>query len=310
MVIRFTANFAEAGDYWQIIVYKGDELKKSVGVGGGTAGQNDVLLPNHKAGTYYIKVVSRTAGSSGSPEKYYTDTPYTLEVITEGYTYPTGTARRETVSKAGEIVAVIGGKVYIKRNDGQAYVACYVTDDAGKQISVPILVGETRDAVEYYTADFTDKMSSFRGMVLDGKTYFFTYPRDGYKGVAKDDTLYQCVRGKVITEEEAAGDVLKLHFGTSPVEEAQKKENRKGFWGWIIGGVLGLGSVVAVVVFVKIALSDKVYVDPEKFSGVGGRTYTEADKKTMGEMQTIRDINERISDPDYDPAGFPKDSGD
>ena len=30
----------------------------------------------------------------------------------------------------------------------------------------------------------------------------------------------------------------------------------------------------------------------------------------MGDMQTIRDINERISDPDYDPAGFPKDSGD
>lgn len=314
VIIRFTADFAEAGDYWQILVYraregKSDEYLESVGVGGGTMGQNDVKLPNHSAGTYYVKVMSRTKGSPGSPEKYFTPTPYKLEVITEGYTHPTGSAQRKTVSKAGEIIAVIGGKVYLKRNDGEAYVACYVSKDAGKEVSAPILLSENKEAVEYYTAKFTDRMGNFREMELDGKTYYYTYTRDGYQGIAKDDTLYQCFDGKVTTEDAAAGELLKLHFGVSPVEQAREKEARQGFWVWIIGAVLSLGGIVAAVVFVKIALSDKVYVDPEKFSGVSSHTPTEKELREMGEMQTIQRINAEINSPGYDPAGFSNSPG-
>lgn len=311
-IVRFTADFAETGDYWHISVYKvregkSDDLQKDTGVGGGTAGQNDVMLPNRTPGTYYVRVQSRTAGSSGSPEKYFTDTPFTLEVITEGYTYPTGTAQRKTVSKAGEIIAVIGGKLYIKRNDGQAYIGCCVVEESEEKIvSGPILLAEDRAAVEYYTPYITDSMWNLQTMELDGKTYYYTYIRDGYKGVAYDETLYKCCQGETVTEEEAAGDLLKLHFGVSPVKKAQEKEERQDFLVWIIGGVLGLGSICGMIIFLKFCFTDKVYVDPEKFTGVGSRTYTEEEKKTVGEMQTIQRINSEISSPGYDPTDFPK----
>ena len=305
-VVRFTTEFEGTEYYyWQVTVYR-DQKSVSVrgkGVGCGPVRGNDVYLGNLEPGKYYVRVLSRHKGSPGSSKSAYTDAPYNIQVITEGYVHPTGDARRTTVSKAGEIIAVIGGKVYIKHHDGEAYVACYVT---GKE-SGPILLGESVEAVEYYTPFVTDRMWSFiEKLEWEGKTYYYASSiRDGYKGNASDPTLYLCCDGQGVTGETAANDLLKLHFGVSPLEEEEKAkeaEDKKGtFWAYVVIAAIVLVGVVELFLIKKHSKHSHSY--GSGYSAGSDRTPTEEDLRGIEDMRIINKINTNLHTPGYDPEG-------
>lgn len=311
-VVRFTTEFEGTEYYyWQVTVYRAqdDSYVNGKGVGCRPVRDNDMLLANMKPGKYYVRVLSRHKGSPGSSKSAYTDAPYNIQVITEGYVHPTGDARRTTVSKAGEIIAVLGGKVYIKRNDGEAYVACYVT---GKE-SGPILLGESSNAVQYYTPYITDSMWQFEKLEWEGKTYYYSPSiRDGYQGTVSDPSLYLCCDGQGVTGETAANDLLKLHFGTSPTEEKEKTEKSNTLW--IVLAVVAAAALLAVFCVVCAKRGGNTG------SGSGGSSYrggsygsnsysgssrvpTEQDLRDMEDMRIINEINKNLRTPGYEADG-------
>ena len=274
-VVRFTTDFQEEGYYWQITVYRADDTYiKGDGAGKGTYLENDILLASMEPGTYYVCVQSRTKGSPGAPEKFYSDEPYSIQVITEGYAYPTGETRRETVSEAGQIIAVIGGKVYIKRFDGEAYVGCYVTQGYDGTESGPILLSDNADAVEYYTPYVTDRMWKIETMEWEENTYYYCTMWDGFDGVAADPTLYQCCEGQSVLAETAANDLVKLHFGGSPLEEEQKvaeeKEEKGNFWAIVVIAVIVIAGIAELIaILVKAGRSGRrIYGDTDGYDRV------------------------------------------
>jgi hypothetical protein len=251
-------------------------------------------------------VQSFTEGSPGTSDEYYTATPYTLEVITEGYTHPTGTTQRKTVSKAGEIVAVIGGKVYIKHFDGEAYVACCVSRENKEVESAPILLSENEKATNYYTPQITDTMWQTNKLEWEGKTYYYSSLRDGYQGNAKDASLYQCCEGNVVTYERAANDLFKLHFGVSPLEEAQKEaeaEDRKGsIWAIVVIAAIVLFGVAELIFIICHNKRGKHY------GSSGYTTETSAptpqDMSAIGDMEIAQGIAQNANTPGYDPESI------
>lgn len=315
VVIRLTSDFTTEGDYWFITVYKDGEPYSvtSGGVGASSLWDGDVLMSNKNPGTYYIRVQSYAEGSPGTPDKYYTAAPYTLEVITEGYTCPTGTAQRKTVSKAGEIIAVIGGNVYIKQFDGEAYVACYVSTVNKEVESAPILLSENEKATGYYTPQITDTMRQTNKLEWEGKTYYYSSLRDGYQGSAKDDSLYQCCEGSAVTGEEAANDLFKLRFGVSPLEESQKEaeaEDRKGtIWAIVvIAAICVFGVVELIVICVGKRKASKHY-GSSGWLDESDRAPTAQDMKDLDDMSIAQGIAQNANTPGYEADGPSTGSG-
>lgn len=322
-VVRFSTEMEgrEYFPYWHITVYRAsnDQYVTGDGVGCGPVRYNDILLANLEPGTYYVRVMSRTKGSLGSPSDCYSDSPYTIQVITEGYRHPTGDAQRTKVTKAGEIIAVIGGNIYIKRNDGEAYVACCVTGSGSDTESGIVLLADNANAVEYYTPYITDMLWYIDKLSWNGTTYY--YPsniRDGYDGAGADPTLYQCRGGETISVEAAVNDLIRFHFGSCPEdlqkaeEQAEKEESDKvtAIVSIVIGAVVVL--IVVVVIIGKIRESNAFSTTSStggyssggySTSGSTTRMPTEQEWREVDDMRIIQQINRNINTPGYEADG-------
>lgn len=293
--------------YWKIKLYRLSDNEEEplhyngeAKIGGGSK-ETDFLISDRDPGEYYLCVQSYEAATPGSPFGYYTDASYTISVITEGYTCPA----RETVSKAGEIIAVIGGKVYIKRFDGEAYVGYYV--DKNRETGV-ILLGETEVAVEYYTPFITDRMWQIDALEYQDKTYYYVpYLWDAYKGITDDPTLYKCQGSD---GETAANDLLKLHFGASPMEEeakveAQRLEKKQHTTTYVVIGIAVIVGIFALVGVVNSFKSRKRSSRASSYSGSDSydRSPTRQDVADMIDMEIAERIAKNMRNPNYDPEG-------
>ena len=318
-VVRLTSDEDDqiAYYYWKIVLYRlqdnGEEpLKRIVSqdVGGGSQ-KTDFLIWDQEPGEYFLCVESYAEGTPGASSDCYTNAPYTISVITEGYAPATGDALRTTVSKAGEIIAVIGGKVYIKRYDGTAYVGYYVDKDL--KTGVFLMSDESADAVEYYTPQITDRMWQIDKLEYQGKTYYYVpYLRDAYEGITSVPALHKCSgnEGKA-----AANDLLKLHFGSSSAEEeeaAEQEEDKKGsFWAYIvIAGIVVIG-VLGAVFIPRLSRSSYRGGSSGSYGGSGSddRAPTEQDLRNMVDDEIANKIAENSHNPNYDPEGFSRGPG-
>lgn len=325
VAVEFLTEYA--GDLyacWKVTLFRASDGKwlREKDTGKGTAKDNYLLKEDLEPGEYYVSVGSMHHEDPGTPEEYYSDMPYTIRVITEGYIPPTGDAQRLTVSAAGEIIAVIGGNVYIKHYDGEAFVAGCVTDGSDGAESGLILISEDADAVEYYTPKVTDRMwSHVKEVEFQGKIYYYTgVIRDGYEGIASDPTLYLCCDGQRVSVEDAVNDLLKLHLGTSPgeiqEEEEQKQEAKDQVTFWIIAAVFAVAVIVGIVWYFKSRKKvEDYFASAGRSSGYDGytedigRTPTDQDMRDLADMDIAKGIARNARTPGYEADGPATGSG-
>lgn len=291
--------------YWKIKLYwRSDNEEEPLhyrgeaSIGGGSK-VIDFLISDRDPGEYYLCVQSYEAATPGSPYGYYTNAPYTISVITEGYTCPD----RETVSKAGEIIAVIGGKVYIKRFDGEAYVG-YYSDGANTGI---VLLANSANAVEYYTPFITDRMWYIDQMEFEGQVYYYIrQPRDIYAGQIDVPSLYKCQGSD---GETAANDLLKLHMGSSPMEEeakadAQRQEKKGRTTTYVVISICVILGICLLVGVIDSFKSRKYSCGPSH-SDSNTRQPTQKDRDDMIDHKIADQISTNMRDPNYNPEDFP-----
>ena len=197
--------------------------------------------------------------------------------------------------------------MYLKHFDGEAYVACCVSKVNKETVSAPILLSEDADATDYYTPQVTDTMWQTNKLEWEGKTYYYSSLRDGYVGSARDDSLYQCCEGNVVTNEEAANDLFKLHFGVSPLEESRKEEETKDRKGtvWaivVIAAICGFGIVELIVIYFGKHKTSK-HCGSAGWQDESDRVPTKEDTDALGDMEIAKGIAERVNTPGYEADG-------
>lgn len=314
--------------YWYMTILKSDG--KTVIKEGNVEGDGkttNISLPNLEAGKYYVSI-ARSKG--GNPFLIgYTDADYAIHMITADTKRGEVTGEKVfMVQKKGEILCSLGGRLYIKENDGIAMVA-YYTDVSGH--TSPILVGETSDAVKYISTGSSEEEQKVCHFQYDDKDYYYSTMWCSMPGAFKDEltpALYQCAEGRQIAADAAAWETLNVWFGKAPEDGFAMAQflaflEEWGFW-------LLVGLVVAIVIIVKIiqAIIENVgrksrssysnySYSSSSYGGssYGGSSYSggydsSSDSSTWtvdDDMDLINKISKNINDPNYDVAGFPTD---
>ena len=282
--------------YWYMTVYKKDGktvLKEGNVEGGGKTTR--IALTNLEAGKYYIRI-ARSSG--GNPFMIgYTDAEYTIHLITADTQRPAlvtdpsdgSSAESSKVSSKAEsskadsavqsgdgvssavaekgtvfflqekdtLLCSLGGRLYVKENDGVC-MAGYYTHTSGQ--TGPLLVGESEEAVKYYSTGSSEEEFEYGTLSYDGKQYFYSHAWGFLPGDFTDTltpAIYKCSAGEKLETADAARELLNVYFGKDP-KDGFEKAKAAGFfakyWFWLV-----LGVIVLIVIIVKIvsAVNDK-----------------------------------------------------
>lgn len=303
--------------YWYMTVLESDgETSIKEGNVEGDGKTTNITLTTLEAGTYYI-CMARAAG--GNPfMNGYTDAEYTINLITADT--PRGEVTGEKVfmlQEKGEFLCSLGGRIYMKENDGIAMVA-YYTDESGH--TCPILVGETSDAVKYVSTGSSEKEFEVESLEYDDKIYYYSLPWCSMPGAFTDSlspALYKCSDGQKISAEVAAWETLNVWFGKDPTE-GFKKAQILGFiekwWFW-----LAVGAIIVIVIIVNVVKgiiegfsSKSSYTYPSYTSSSSGSDYGGSSSGGYvwtddDDMDLAKKVSATINDPRYDVAGYPID---
>ena len=275
--------------YWYMTVYKKDGktvLKEGNVEGGGKTTR--IALTNLEAGKYYIRI-ARSSG--GNPFMIgYTDAEYTIHLITADTQRPAlvtdpsdgSSAESSKVSSKAEsskadsavqsgdgvssavaekgtvfflqekdtLLCSLGGRLYVKENDGVC-MAGYYTHTSGQ--TGPLLVGESEEAVKYYSTGSSEEEFECGTLSYDGKQYYYSHAWGFLPGDFTDTltpAIYKCSAGEKLETADAARELLNVYFGKDPkdgFETSNISEFFAQYWYWFV-----LAAFVILVIIIVI----------------------------------------------------------
>ena len=292
--------------YWYMTVYKKDGktvVKEGNVEGGGKT--TCIALEGLEAGKYYI-CIARSSG--GNPFMVgYTDAEYTINLITADTQRPemaeekpeddkAESSKNEAgapegnkdsgekveqgrvllIEKKNAVLCSLEGKLFVKENEGAAMVA-YYTNKSGQ--TGPILVGETKEAVKYYSSNAGEGEFEYGIIKYDDKQYYYSCAWRFVPGVITDTltpAVYKCSAEETMAASYAARELLNVYFGKDPKDGFTKAA--------VIGFIeqywfgLAIGVIVLIVIIVKIveAIRDNSssYSSSYRSSSYSGSSYS------------------------------------
>ena len=298
---------------WHASVYAADKttLIKEVGVEGYTY-TTRLATGMLEAGDYYLRIGAVKSSNplmAGFTDKNYSVTA-TIAYASMKNEGPVG--QTKTVSKAGDIICAIDGEVFVKCNDGEAVVGLYRNK---KGAIVPMLVSKDEQAVAYIV------MST--GAVVEGwstpteEDYYYSQA-DSIETYSEERGFYQTDDLPLYftdTQSKACSDVADAILEQQQVEKAGGQGARffqkHGKTLLIVLGVIA--ALVLYVIFWNRAsggTSSTGSSSSSSYSGSSGGSYGGSSTihnptwQDIDDMQTAKDIAERLRDPNYDPESF------
>ncbi len=304
---------------WNVTVYAADkETVLGQAQVRGAWHMTPLSIDGLEAGTYYVAI--STAASMTNPlMSGFADDPYRLTLTK---LIPSAIPAREagsvaTLTKAGEIICAIDGTYFVKLHDGEAKAA--LRENTYNAI-VPVLVGESKESVQYVV--------SGSGQVAGSETHT----------AEQDSVIYYYTTGEGIgkyTDKTFEINALPLYYTYAKsyegknlvydvIRQAQPKKPSDSANGGSNGIALIALSIAVVLIVVICIVVKKVRKNRPALSYSSGSgslsgggssghsgsysgTSVSADEKAkrdFEDMTLIKQVNERLNTPGYDPESF------
>lgn len=214
-------------------------------------------------GTYYLRVqTAEKAADSDSTDSYgYCKGEYTLNIVTCATPVAIDPADY-TVDKAGDLLCVVDGHLFIKAADGEAVAGAYVNEDG--QAGPLLLCQMQGDAVDYFSSAtgklYTWSRSNY--VHFDGESNgYYTSSKYGLVDggtIINADGLYICYAGDAVDEKRAARQLMNMHRGVDPMEGlGWDNFMASAAAPWVFGGVVVAVLVIIVVVHKRSEAASK-----------------------------------------------------
>ena len=283
--------------YWKVTLY--DASGAPVGDSERMKGFKYITAVTYsslEAGTYYIGV-----SENG---KAFTTESYEISLIPCYYSTKVAFEHDgvQIFSEKNQIIGEIDGNYFIKIGEGTAY-GVFVKNRNGAL--VPQLISEDKEATLYVSsaAEKSTQVSSGAVSIDYGGTVYHLSSVNVFEKYTKNNSESHAPYFFVDASYTAEG----ARFMKLITRQLEKQE--KGAFVYAVSHFWYLPLIIAAVVGGVIALIKLGGSSDAESEGYGGSTYTGGPGSvthTYGsDMDTINRINERISSPDYDVAGFP-----
>ena len=224
-------------------------------------------------GTYYLRVRKvQKENPAGVIHRYgFCDGEYTLHVVTCATPVAADPATH-TVSKAGELLCIVNGTLFLKAYDGEAVLGAYVTKD-GKAGPL-LLTQKEREKVAYFSsASGMIHESDNSDYVKYGGYYENPYTNSREDGFVPCDNpadilggLYVSAEGKPAGVERAATELINVYSGKDPLDGLKWEvflESKAA--PWVMGGAAVV--VIAIIVVVYVLNKGKCSCETTRWSG-------------------------------------------
>ncbi len=270
------------------------------------------------AGTYYV-AISTVASMTNPLMSGFADDPYRLTLTK---LIPSAIPAREaggvaTLTQAGEIICAIDSTYFVKINNGEAKAA--LRENTYNAI-VPVLVGESKEAVQYVVSGSCQVAGSETHTAeQDGVIYYYTTG----EGIGKyTDKTFEINALPLYYTYAKSYEGKNLVYDV--IRQAQPKKPSDSANGGSNGiELIALGIAVVLIVVICIVVkkvrenrpahsysfgsSSSSGGESSEYSGSYSGSSVSADEKAkrdFEDMTLIKQMNDRLNTPGYDPESF------
>lgn len=222
-------------------------------------------ITNLQVGTYYLRVRKvQKEDPPGVALRYgFCDGQYTLRLVTCATPVAVDPATH-TVSKAGDLLCVVDGHLFLKAYDGEAVAGAYITKEG--EAGPLLLSRKGMECVAYFSsATNTIHQTDRSTYVNHGGMYGDHYTASVTAGFVKcsdpariSDGVYVSAEGKAAGLERAGKELINVHLGNDPLEGLKWDvfmESKAA--PWVFGGIVVV--VIAIIVVAHTVSNNSRY---------------------------------------------------